>query len=704
MVHLTAMSFRSLAVALSLLATAPFIRAEEGMWLFTAPPRDTLRARYDFDVTDAWLDHLMKSSVRFSSGGSGSFVSGDGLVITNHHVAADSLQKMGNAEHNYLRDGFHARTDADAIKCHDLELNVLQSIEDVTTRVNAAIPANATGDDAALARRKIIAEIEKESLEKTGLRSDVVTLYQGGAYHLYRFKRYTDIRLVFAPEAQIAFFGGDPDNFEYPRYDLDICFFRVYENDRPVRPAHHLRWSAQGARDGELVFVSGHPGNTSRLLTTRELAGLRDIEFPFTLESLKRREVLLTSWSGRSAENARRARKDLFGVQNSRKVRDGALAALQDPAFIREKLAAENAFKQKLAARPDSADALAAFQRIDEATQIISASLPRHRLLEGFSHRFTSTPAGFNSQSFAIARALLRTGDERPKPNGQRLAEYADAKRDSFELALFSDKPIYPDYEIITLGDSLTFLVEKLGYADPLVQRVLAGKSPRERAAALINNTQVRDLAFRKKLYEGGAAVVAAAQDPLIELARLIDSEARAVRTIMESQDEVKQQAQAALSRARFALDGASNYPDATFTLRLSYGTVKGYEENGAPVAPTTDIGGLYRRSADQANLPPFDLPPRWIEKKPGLDLATPMNFVSTNDIIGGNSGSPVVNRAAEFVGIIFDSNIQALAADFGYTDVQARAVSVHSAGIIEALRHVYDAPALADELTAGRR
>ncbi len=704
LVHLTTMHFRSLAVAVSLLALSPFAHAEEGMWLFSAPPRAALRARYNFELTDAWLDHLMQASVRFNSGGSGSFVSGDGLVITNHHVAADSLQKMGSSEHNYLRDGFHAHTDAEAIKCHDLELNVLQSIEDVTARVNAAIPTTTTGEDATLARRKITAEIEKESLEKTGLRSDVVTLYQGGAYHLYRFKRYTDIRLVFAPEAQAAFFGGDPDNFEYPRYDLDICLFRVYENDRPVRPAHYLRWSAQGARDGELVFVSGHPGNTSRLLTSSELASFRDVDLPLSLETLKRREVLLTSWSGRSAENARRARKDLFGIQNGRKVRDGELAALQDPVFMCEKLAAEASFKQNLAARLNSADALAAFSRIDEATQIISANLLRHRLLEGNSSRLTSTPAGFNSQSFALARALLRAGDERPKPNGQRLTEYADAKRDSFELALFSDKPIYPDYEIITLGDSLTFLVEKLGYTDPLVQRVLAGKSPRERAAELINGTQVRDLGFRKKLYEGSAAAVTAAKDPLIELARTIDSEARALRTIMETQDEVKQQAQAALSRARFALDGTSNYPDATFTLRLSYGTVKGYEENGAPVVPMTDLAGLYRRSDGQANLPPFDLPPRWIEQKPRLDLATPMNFVSTNDIIGGNSGSPVVNRAAEFVGIIFDGNIQSLSGDFGYTDAQSRAVSVHSAGILEALRHVYDVPALADELAGGHR
>jgi hypothetical protein len=699
------MKLRPFAVRfLAALALGSSVRSEEGMWLFSAPPRAALKAAYGFDVTDAWLDHLMQSSVRFNSGGSGSFVSGDGLVITNHHVGADALQKMGTAEHNYLRDGFYARTDADAIKCRDLELNVLQSIEDVTARVNAAIPAGAAGDDAALARRKIIAEIEKESREKTGLRSDVVTLYQGGAYHLYRCKRYTDIRLVFAPEAQAAFFGGDPDNFEYPRYDLDICLFRVFENDRPLRPAHYLKWSAAGARDGELVFVSGHPGSTSRLLTAGELASLRDVALPLALETLKRREVLLASWSGRSAENARRAREDLFGVQNSRKVRDGALAALQDPAFMGAKLAAETAFRQRLAARPDCAAALAAFERIDAATKIEAAHLLRHRLIEGASTRFTSTPAGFNSQSFALARALLRADDERPKPNGERLAEYADAKRESFELALFSDKPIYPDYEIITLADSLTFLVDKLGYEDPLVQHVLAGRSPRARAAELINGTQVRDPAFRRKLYAGGAAAVAAAQDPLIELARAIDPEARALRTIMETQDEVKQQAQAALGAARFALDGTSGYPDATFTLRLSYGTVKGYEENGVPVPATTNFAGLYRRSADQGDRPPFDLPPRWVAKKAALDLAAPLNFVSTNDIIGGNSGSPVVNGAAEFVGIIFDGNIQSLSADFGYTDLQSRALSVHSAGIIEALKKVYEVPALADELTNGRR
>ncbi len=691
------MKLRSAFLALAVTLVLSFVaRAEEGMWLYSNPPRQQLKEKYGFEVTDAWLDHLMKSSVRFNSGGSGSFVSGDGLVLTNHHVGADALQKFSTQEHNYLRDGFYAKSAAEEIKCVDLELNVLQSIEDVTIRVNAAIPAGVTGADAALARRKITAEIEKESREKTGLRSDVVTLYQGGEYHLYRFKRYTDIRLVFAPEAQAAFYGGDPDNFEYPRYDLDVCFFRVYENDKPVQPVDYLKWSAAGAADGELVFVSGHPGTTRRLLTIPELEYLRDNQIPYLLNLLKRREVLLLSWSGRSQENARRAKDDLFSIQNSRKVYDGRIAALQDPAFLGAKIAAEDAFKNQIFKTHGAADAAAAYERIANAQKTLAGIAQRYRFLE--------TGHGFNAECFRIARSLLRAGDERPKPNGERLKEYADAKRESFELDLFSDKPVYTDLETITLADSLTFLVEQLGAEDPTVKAILAGQSPRARAAELISRTQVRDVAFRHKLYEGGAAAVTAAQDPLIELARQIDAEARELRKIAEAQDEIKQQAQAAISKVRFALQGTSNYPDATFTLRLSYGTVKGYEENGVPVPATTNIAGLYARSAEQNNQPPFDLPPRWIAKKSALDLTVPFNFVSTNDIIGGNSGSPVVNRAAEFVGIIFDGNIQSLSEDYGYSDVQSRALSVHSAGILESLRHVYEVPALVNELVTGKR
>jgi hypothetical protein len=689
---------KTFSLAVLLLTIAPAARADEGMWLFNQPPRQILLDRYHFDPTDAWLDHLQKSSVRFNSGGSGSFVSEDGLLISNHHVGADALQKLSNAQTNYLKTGFYARTLAGEIKCLDLELNVLQSVQDVTARVNAAVPPEADPDAAFLARRKVIADIEKEAHDKTGLRCDVVTLWQGGAYHLYSYKRYTDVRLVFAPEQQIAFYGGDPDNFEFPRFDLDICLFRAYENGQPAKVKDYLRFSAAGAREGELVFVSGHPGGTSRLLTLAELDNLRDHALPRSLATLKRLEVLLGNWSNRTEENARRARGLLFGVQNSRKALNGRLAGLLDPDLMGPKAKAESDFKARLASTPGpaAADALAAYDKIARATDILAAEATRSYLLE--------SAQAFYCDCFPLARALLRAGDERPKPNGERLHEYSDSRKISLELALFSEKPIYTDVEILTLADSITFLATQLGVNDPLVQQVLAGKSPRDRAVELIDTTQVRDVAFRRRLYDGGAQAVTAARDPMIELARLVDPAARALRKVAEEQNEAKQQAHAAIARGRHALSGTGGYPDATFTLRLAFGTVKGYQEDGQPVLPLTTMAGLYQRAQEMNRRPPFDLPPPWEKRKSKLDLTTPMNFVSTCDIIGGNSGSPVVNRAGELVGIIFDGNLESLPWDYAFSDKQGRAISVHSAAILEALEKVYRAKDLARELRTGHR
>ncbi|HEY5912334.1 MAG TPA: S46 family peptidase [Verrucomicrobiae bacterium] len=676
----------------SLLAAT--LQADEGMWLYNHPPRELIRQRYGFDLDPAWLEHLQKASVRFGNGGSAEFVSEEGLVLSNHHVGSGALQRLSTAELNYVRDGFYARTRAEEKPCPGIELKVLMEIEDVTERVNAAVGAGAPDDAAFKARRAAIAAIEKESLDKTGLHSEVVTLYQGALYHLYRFKKYTDVRLVFAPEEQIAFYGGDPDNFEYPRYDLDICLFRAYENGKPAKVQHYLRWSKAGAPDNELVFVSGNPGRTDRLRTVAELEFLRDIEYPRTLQRLNRLEVLLGAFGARSAENARRARGDLFGVRNSRKVRTGALAGLLDPKLMGPKQTAEAQFKAAIHDRSGLSDAEAAWDRIAEAQKIIAQNSLRYDMLErGY---------GFASPLFTYARQLWRVAEEQSKPNGERLEEFRESARSSFENALFAEQPIYNDLETLKLTDSLTWLAEELGYDDILVQHVLAGRSPRDRAGDLVRNTRLGSAKVRRELYRGGRPALEEAKDPMLELAATVDPAARAVRKLLEPQREAIRQAHARIGKARFALYGRNDYPDATSSLRLAFGLVKGYAENGQKIPFETTFAGLYERAAAQNYRPPFDLPQSWIARKRKLKLDTPFNFVCTADIIGGNSGSPVVNRKGELVGVIFDGNIQSLTADFAYSDEQCRALAVHSSGIIEALSKIYRARELVAELTKG--
>jgi hypothetical protein len=678
----------------ALAACAAAAAADEGLWLFNEPPRALLKKRYDFDPTEEWLRHVQRSSVRFNSGGSGSFVSADGLVMTNHHVGADCLQKLSEKGKNYLETGFHARTRAEERKCHDLELNVLLSIEDVTARVNAAVKPGLTPAEAHKARRAAMNTIEEESHKKTGLRSDVVTLYQGGLYHLYRYQRYTDVRLVFAPEKDIAFFGGDPDNFEYPRFDLDICFFRVYEDGKPVRPPDHLTWSKAGARDGDLVFVSGHPGKTDRLDTVAHLEFLRDVDLPTRLNLIRRREVLLNTWSQRSRENLRRCEDELFLYQNSRKARLGQLEGLQDPAIMGRRRGGETALRDKVNGDPKLQAAYGgAWDQVAQSIRDWRPIYKQHYLLE--------RGAAFNSDLFGFARTLVRLAEERQKPNAERLREYAEAGLPSLKQQLFSEAPVYEDLEMLKLGDSLGMMVEMLGADNKLVREVLHGKSPGKRAVELVEGTRLKDVAMRRKLFEGGPEAVRASEDPMIRLARLVDGPSRQVRKAFEAQvEEPQRQAYAKIAQVRFFVYGRETYPDATFTLRLSFGPVKGYEERGKPVPATTDFAGLYERAAEQGNRPPFRLPPRWQKDKGRLNLKTPFNFVAAVDSIGGNSGSPVVNRKGELVGILFDGNIQSLVWDFVYTQVQARSVMVHSAGIVEALRDVYHADELVKELT----
>jgi peptidase S46-like protein len=682
----------------ALLAAAALVRlvsvhADEGMWLYNQFPKQVLKARHGFEPTDEWLKHVRLSSVRFNSGGSGSFVSASGLVMTNHHVGADALAKLSSEKRDLVAEGFYAKTRAEEIKCVDLELNVLMNIEDVTKRVNEAVKPGQSTAEAQLARRAVINTIEKEAFDKSGLRSDVITLFQGGEYHLYQFKKYTDVRLVFAPEKAIAFFGGDPDNFEFPRYDLDICFFRVYENDKPAQIEHFLTWSKAGAGDGELIFVSGHPGRTNRLNTVTHLEYIRDVQLPQTLDLLRRREVLLKTYSDRSLENARRAEDDLFSYQNSRKARIGGLAGLQDPAIMGKKKAEEAELRSKVEKDPALKEKYgSAWDDVAKTIATVKTFRTEYNLVE--------VGQAFNSELFGIARTLVRLAAEDKKPNAERLREYAEAGRASLEQLLFSDAPIYPDLETVKLADSLGMMMEMLGADNETVKKVLGGRSPRTRAADLIKGTSLAKVEERKRIAKGGASAIESSQDPLILLARAVDPRARELRTRFEQQvDEPQRQAYAKLASARFAILGSSTYPDATFTLRLAFGTVKGYEDEGKKIPPWTTMGGTFKHAEEHGNVEPFKLPQSWLTAKDRIKADTPFNFVSTADIIGGNSGSPVVNKAGELVGIIFDGNIQSLVLDYAYSDTQARAVSVHSSGIKEALQKVYGAESLAAEL-----
>jgi Peptidase S46 len=669
--------------------------SDEGMWLLNDPPRERLKEKYSFDLTDAWLEHARLASVRFNNGGSGSFISPNGLLITNHHIGADSLQKLSTPTRDLFRDGFYAKTQADELKCPDLELNVLQSIEDVTDKVNAAVKPEMKPAEAFAARRSAMSAIEKESNEKTKLRSDVVTLYQGGAYHLYCYKKYTDVRLVFAPEEKIAAFGGDVDNFEFPRFNLDISFFRAYEDGKPVAVKHWFKFSPDGAKEGDLVFVTGHPGTTNRLETLDKLIHRRDVTLPFTLARLRAMEAALIQYGERSPENKRQSTTDLHRAANSRKAFAGQYQGLLDQQVLQKKAAVEAEFVIPVDITPGAEPNWRAYEagvrRIAEVQKILAAFEKPYSLIE--------TGTAFPSPLFSIAHTIVRLTTEVEKENGKRLREYRDSNLESLKLSLFSPAPLYPALERTKLLTGITFMAEQLGGEHPLVKKVLDGKSPAKRVDELLA-TKLFDPAERKRLVENGVKAVEASTDPMIVFARTIDSDARALRKRYEEEvEEPERQAYAEIAKIRFAVLGKSIPPDATFTLRLAYGVVKGYEADGQKIPFATTFAGLYERAGALRNKEPFEMPKRWLDGKEKLDLTTPFDFAATSDTIGGNSGSPVLNRAGEFVGINFDRNRHGLVRNFVYTEEQARHISVHSKGILEALRKLYECPELVKEL-----
>ena len=688
--------------------TAMTATSDEGMWLLNDPPRDALKQKYQFELTDAWLKHAMLASVRLNSGGSGGFVSPEGLLVTNHHVAADAVQKLSKPGTDMLADGFHAPTRDKELKCPDLEINVLQSISNVTKDVNAAVKPEMTPSQAAAARRAVMADIEKKSLDATGLRSDVVPLYNGGQYHLYRYKKYTDVRLVFAPESGIAAFGGDVDNFEYPRHGLDVAFFRAYENGEPAKTPNFFKWNTEGPKEDDLVFVTGHPGTTQRLETLAKLKHRRDLTLPYTLARLRNLEAALTQYGDQSPEKRRQAATDLHSAANARKAFSGQYQGLLDPAILAQKRKLElNLLETAVAAKirssmgegPGSGQMQDGPEKITDATDKIAAIQARLAKFEKESNLF-ETGHAFSSPLFVIARHCVRMADELPKKSAERLREYRDSNLDSLKFGLFSPAPLYPELERAKLQASLTFLAEQLGGEHDLVKLALAGKNPAQHAEELIAGTKLFDPEVRKK-YVAEPAAIATSTDPLIVLARAVDAESRRLRSRYETEvEEPERQAYSALSEQRFRFLGNSQAPDATFTLRLAFGTVKGYEVGGEKLPSHTTFGSAFQRSAELGGKEPFDLPKRWTEGKATLDLKTPFNFVSTADTIGGNSGSPVLNRAGELIGVNFDRNRHGLVRNFVYTEVQARHISVHCSAVLEALRKLYPAESLVNELT----
>jgi len=668
--------------------------AEEGMWTFDNPPRALLQERYGFSPDAAWLERVRLASVRFNDGGSGAFVSPHGLLLTNHHVAVGQLQKMSSAEQDYVQGGFYARELADEIKAVDLELNVLQSMDDVTARVQAVVKPGMSAQAALEARKAERARLEKESQAATGLRSEIVDLYHGGEYWLYRFKRYTDVRLVWAPEKQAAYFGGDPDNFTYPRHDLDVALFRVYAGDAPLATPHFLKVNPEGAGAGELVFISGHPGGTDRLLTLSQLELLRQGKYPFMLGYLTRALGVLREFAARGPEQARQAAVLTYSYENALKAYAGQFQGLQDPQVMAVKRAQEQSLRAGVAANPEWSRLYGdAWERIERVAQRHAAEITRRDALELWRARLLPKLVS------RVLSLVLYTA-EIQKPDAERLDGYHDAELEELEFISLSPAPVYKDLEAALLALGFHVLLEKLDAQAPLRRLVSGAGGPEAAARAWLEGTRLDDPAARRALWVGGRAAVEASTDPLVVFARQLEPILRENDAWMKKNVESElTPASERVARARFAVLGKSSYPDATFTLRLTFGPVQGYPMNGSQAAPFTTLHGLYDRSLGFDRRPPWDLPARFWDRRARLALDTRVNFVCQCDIIGGNSGSPVLNRAAELVGVVFDGNIESLPGRFLFDPRANRAVAVHAGYLLHALEELYDAGELADEL-----
>lgn len=668
------------------------LASDEGMWTLDNLPKKQLEEKYNFKITDKWLKNAQLASVRFNDGGSGAFISSQGLVITNHHVAMGQLQKMSSKKNDYVKDGFFANKLSDEIKCPDLELNVLISMEDVTKQV---VSASASGDSDKAKnekRKEEIAKIEKASNEKTKLRSDVVELYDGGEYWLYRYKKYTDVRLVMAPELQAASFGGDPDNFNYPRFALDMAFFRVYENNKPIESKHFFKWSKEGAKEDELVFVFGHPGSTERQKTMSQIHYQKDYSFPEYVKILKHKLKLFREYSEKGKEEKRRAKDYVLGMENSLKAIEGELSGLKDKKILASMQEKEEKLKAIIAEKQELKKEYGEVWSRIESTQ--NKLIAKHK---EFYYRSVG-----NTRLVNAGLKLVRYATETQKPNEKRYEEYRDSNLESLKFRLLSPAPIYADIEEMALKNTMQLAIENLGKEDEFVKTALDKTTPEALAKKLITETKLGDIAYRKELLAGGISTIQKSNDPIIQWIIKLDPLLRKDRDWYDDEIESVQAIEGhKLSALKFKVFGKSMYPDATFTLRMSYGQVKGFTDDTTIEVPyKTTFYGLFDRAESFNHKEPFKLSTKILENKSSLQMNKPINFITTNDIVGGNSGSPVVNRKGEYVGLIFDGNSYSHILSYAYTDNKARAVSVHSEGILEALRSIYKMENLVKEIT----